>query len=1427
MPDYATQLEKRGRHDAPAFPGVVVKSLLLIAALGAGEARASGPELGYQGSTRDYGRALEVNDPVSAANGAYHFSIPLFSLGGPMDLQCRLFYRSDLSRAGLELPEAFWLSPYASASTGMELGTGVYATVYLPDSRHVSFQRDTASNWLPTEVWVDLGWGTYTDNVPRIRCQLKETAAALYLADPAAGRLHIFQNYMTSSGTKYWRIGWTLDRNSNRLDFAYAGASVARPAGVSDGLGRSLAFSYLGWLTNIADHAGRSVGFYQEFSGADNGGVRTLRALTNAAGQGVRFSYGGSLDSLQHLITGLRKPAGNTPYTQAYASRTLNGVAFPRVVSQWDAFSNRYDMAYAAGSGEVTVSAPDGATNRYLHTSTHGPPASLTDAGGATVQFARDGSGQLAGVVDRLGGATAFDLDPASGLPAGAVNANGDVLAFTWAPAAQTFTHPTNGESVEMTFFDLARVDYPDGTQEEFQYDARGNRTGRTDRAGQVWTASFNERGQPTAVTNPAGGWIRYAYNPDGTVATAEDADGVATTYGYDALMRLNRITRGDGSSAAWGQDVLDRVTAWTNELGEVTRYEYDANGNVTGVTDPLGQAATFQYDLMDRLVAASNRSGGVLRFGYDNVGRLAGVTNPAGVALALDYDRHGRLAASRVGTAEWSYHHDAEGLLAGVTDPLGHAAGVARDALGNVTRITNAAGHETTLARDAMQRITARTDLLGRTWSYGYDAAGRLASVSVPAVPLPHAISNRYDAAGRLAGVMDLNTQEWTFAYTAAGRLQAVTDPLSNAWQTVYDESGRPAGGTLPDGTVWTNQYDAAGRATNRAWTGGPNLAYGYDANGRLTAADQVTLAYNPDGLVTGSVQAGQACAYSYDPAGRLTGVTYPGGLLSVAYTYDPTNGLLTGVSDTLTGTAIGFEYEAAFRPTAVRRPSGVDTEYTWDAAGQLTRIQDGTVLDLRYAYDSAGQTTQLVAQTPLAAAALLSSAVATQSVDAASQLADAPYGYDANGRLTNLPGMALAWDNAGRLVQAGAATLAHDGLGRPVRRIETGQTNGLVHSFANGLDGLLAERDENTGQWRRFYVWSPRGQLLYEIEAAAGNAVRHFHFDRGGNTRALTDAAGNVTDAYAYSPFGRLLGRTGTSDQPFLFLGQYGVRSEGTQSLYHARARYYDAETGRFLTREPLWPQIARPEMLNPYQYAGNNPADFTDPSGLDYGAGEAINNFFNALVIDAYEQNGLMGIVILYQDMFGVEFTRDVLEQENFWEVAGQVMRDCDREIRKRRAEQRIWAEIMERDRQLFAAQETETTESPGRPRRTTLFYMDPAVGAEPPLPAPRDSTGYYVTADLLVLHTGPREAPAKARQTIFSNPDQAAPAMIGGLADLFGLMIQMRIIAPDPAEADALMAKLLAQYGGNINAVKWDLEQKFDRWRDKGWVWAGHQ
>jgi len=140
------------------------------------------------------------------------------------------------------------------------------------------------------------------------------------------------------------------------------------------------------------------------------------------------------------------------------------------------------------------------------------------------------------------------------------------------------------------------------------------------------------------------------------------------------------------------------------------------------------------------------------------------------------------------------------------------------------------------------------------------------------------------------------------------------------------------------------------------------------------------------------------------------------------------------------------------------------------------------------------------------------------------------------------------------------------------------------FFYNYAIGLAPIVAEKNDTTNQFRRFYVWTPGGVLLYMIDATEGNKVSFYHFDRTGSTLALTDRNGMVTDAYAYGPYGEVLAHQGRSDQPFTYQSRWGVRQEGSSgTLYHLRARYYDATTARFMSRDPIWPQLGTPKEVN----------------------------------------------------------------------------------------------------------------------------------------------------------------------------------------------------------------------------------------------------
>ena len=84
----------------------------------------------------------------------------------------------------------------------------------------------------------------------------------------------------------------------------------------------------------------------------------------------------------------------------------------------------------------------------------------------------------------------------------------------------------------------------------------------------------------------------------------------------------------------------------------------------------------------------------------------------------------------------------------------------------------------------------------------------------------------------------------------------------------------------------------------------------------------------------------------------------------------------------------------------------------------------------------------------------------------------------------------------------------------------------------------------------------------------------------------------------SYGIMPYGAVTAQTGATDNPFTFLGAYGVMQEGDSGLFYIRNRYYDSNSSRFISRDQA--TSIDPQRINPYQYALNNPLKFNDISG-----------------------------------------------------------------------------------------------------------------------------------------------------------------------------------------------------------------------------------
>ena len=112
------------------------------------------------------------------------------------------------------------------------------------------------------------------------------------------------------------------------------------------------------------------------------------------------------------------------------------------------------------------------------------------------------------------------------------------------------------------------------------------------------------------------------------------------------------------------------------------------------------------------------------------------------------------------------------------------------------------------------------------------------------------------------------------------------------------------------------------------------------------------------------------------------------------------------------------------------------------------------------------------------------------------------------------------------------------------------------------------------------------------------------YYHFNAHGDVVALTNESGNKTKSYSYNAFGVEYNEATLDDNPFRYCGEYYDKE--TKTIY-LRARYYNAEQGRFTQEDPIR------DGYNWYAYCENNPVIFIDLSGLAPEFFQKIGGFF----------------------------------------------------------------------------------------------------------------------------------------------------------------------------------------------------------------------
>ena len=286
---------------------------------------------------------------------------------------------------------------------------------------------------------------------------------------------------------------------------------------------------------------------------------------------------------------------------------------------------------------------------------------------------------------------------------------------------------------------------------------------------------------------------------------------------------------------------------------------------------------------------------------------------------------------------------------------------------------------------------------------------------------------------------------------------------------------------------------------------------------------------------------------------------------------------------------------------------------QYRYDANGNLAGIDDSRKGSKRFHYDPLDRLVAVRGDTPesfvhdpagtlLAQSGTPNSGMANVKGNRLLMQGDRHFDYDAFGNLIRErrgAGHKLVteyrYDAQHRLI---GATLPdgrqvhyrYDAFGRRIAKTLEGRTT----EFLWQGERLIAE--SAPGHYRS-YVYEPgtfRPLALLQGEGPQAQPC-YYQLDHLGTPQELTSPGGDILWSVKYRAYGNVAQvEIADIDNPLRFQGQYFDAETG---LHYNRHRYYNPNTGCFLTPDPI--KLAGG--LNNYQYV-NNPTGWVDPLGLN---------------------------------------------------------------------------------------------------------------------------------------------------------------------------------------------------------------------------------
>jgi RHS repeat-associated protein len=932
-------------------------------------------------------------------------------------------------------------------------------------------------------------------------------------------------------------------------------------------------------------------------------GVGNCLAITDAVGNTTSFEYD-ELNRRVKTIDALKRTIDTKKYDQA-----------ARMIEGRNAYGELTTYTYDNAARSVIIANKLGSTTRV--SDAFGNMRTMVDAVGNTSSYTYDVMNRRETMTDAAGGVMRYRYD-------GFNNAIQEIDEL--------------GRITNRTYDNLnrmVRVDRPLSVSETMDYDAV-NRLSMTDGEGRTTRYSYDALNRNVLMIDPLGHQTQYVYDAAGNIDRMIDAKGRITEYDYDELNRKIAVTRAfgtaDETTMSYIYDAASNLRYETNGRGFTTEYKYDELNWRSQVIDPLDNVTKTEYDLAGKITKSIDAYGHTNISNYDTFSRLVKSTDEIGDVVAeYGYDALDRVIKQTDTFGQITTIKYEDNLRTKTTiDPQAVITIQIKDAVGNTTDIYQANRH-THYDFDALNRKTQVTDAEGGVTAYTYFKDNQTRSVT--------------DSAGNIT----------SYAYDGEGRLASETTVFGTR-SYGYDEVDNRIDMIDRNGHAIHYSIDNLNRVTAEDWINSPTaqkFTYSYDKNSNLVSADDGKIKYEYSYEARDLVekfdrvslnQPTVSFTHRYDNVGNLTETKeIVGGALTAttSYKYDDPRYYNTQVTQSGVGLAdkrVDFVYAAdSGLMLEVDRYLGnqliVKTINSYDDFGRLTGIvhenSTGVISTHGYDYDALNR---LTAESRDG----VSRSFTYDKIDEVKSVSGSnteSYTYDKNGNRLNT---GYQHTDQNRLTTDGVYSYDYDLEGNRTKRTEiaTGKVDEYIWDYRNRLTSVVSrdvygavtqtvsyEYDVNDlrvsknvdGSIENYYL--DGGNIAFVTD---GVGDRTFHYlygleadqvlaqdsetgmvwslaDRLGSIDVLVNEQGVIVDQRTYDSFGNTLSQLDPNVK-FRF-GYTGRESDPETGLYYYRARYFDANVGRFISTDPIGFEAGD---TNIYRYVFNNSTTYTDPSG-----------------------------------------------------------------------------------------------------------------------------------------------------------------------------------------------------------------------------------